>query len=96
MKQIQKSIKRIEEMEREFDLLLAAFSKCPDVLRTDINLKNIVIHLTEYLSNGAWLQDYELNEKGLLPKDMKKGVLSEDGLYNLLCDIKEFSIDIKS
>ncbi|SMC45529.1 transcriptional regulator, Spx/MgsR family [Oscillospiraceae bacterium] len=31
-----------------------------------------------------WKDDFEADEKGLIPKDMKRGVLSEDGLYNLL------------
>ncbi len=31
-----------------------------------------------------WRDDFEADEKGLIPNDMKRGVLSEDGLYNLL------------
>ena len=42
--------------------------------------------LERYQSSGLWLHDYQLDEQGLLPTDLKRGVLSEDGLYNLLCD----------
>ena len=31
-----------------------------------------------------WKDDFEADEQGLIPKDMKRGVLSEDGLYDLL------------
>ena len=45
--------------------------------------------LQTYMESGQWLQDYQADERGELPKDMKRGVLSEDGLYNLLCEIDE-------
>ena len=39
------------------------------------------------LETNAWREDFEADEAGLVPKDLKRGVLSEDGLYNLLGDI---------
>ena len=45
--------------------------------------------LTQYLESGQWLRDYELDEKGKLPCDLKRGILSEDGLYNLIADIEQ-------
>lgn len=39
-----------------------------------------------FLKRGQWLEDYELDSAGLLPKELKRGVLSQDGLYNLLTD----------
>ncbi len=40
--------------------------------------------LSAYYSSDAWKRDYAADEAGLLPKDLKRGVLSEDGIYNLL------------
>ena len=40
--------------------------------------------LVRYYESGQWLRDYELDEQGLLPRDLKRGVLSQDGIYNLL------------
>ena len=40
--------------------------------------------LTEYMESGLWLLDYELDEQGQLPLELKRGVLSQDGLYCLL------------
>ena len=44
--------------------------------------------LTEYVDSGQWLQDYQLDEAGALPRDLKRGVLSQDGLYDLLSEIQ--------
>ena len=43
--------------------------------------------LMEYYDNGQWLLDYECDERGEVPKDLKRGVLSEDGVYNLLLQL---------
>ena len=40
--------------------------------------------LSEYYSSDAWKRDFAADEAGLLPKDLKRGVLSEDGIYALL------------
>ncbi len=43
--------------------------------------------LEEYYEND-WRADFELDEADGLPKDMKRGVLSEDGLYDVLSSLK--------
>ena len=43
--------------------------------------------LEEYYEND-WRSDFELDEAGGLPKDMKRGILSEDGLYDVLSSLK--------
>ena len=39
--------------------------------------------LDDYYTSGQWLDDYEADEHGLLPDDLKRGVLSQDALYDL-------------
>ena len=41
--------------------------------------------LAAYL-DGEWKADYEADEQGHIPRCMKRGVLSQDGLYNLVTD----------
>ena len=36
--------------------------------------------LREYEESGMWLEDYEADERGELPRELKRGVLSQDGL----------------
>ena len=72
-------IRRIEYMESLYDEVRNADRD------TDVSEKVRV--LAEYYESGLWLQDYEADEQGLLPKNLKRGVLSQDGLYNLLSGI---------
>ncbi|MCR5019957.1 MAG: DUF4298 domain-containing protein [Ruminococcus sp.] len=44
--------------------------------------------LSVYYGSDAWKRDYAADEAGLLPKELKRGVLSEDGIYNLLDEQK--------
>ncbi|MBO7631719.1 MAG: DUF4298 domain-containing protein, partial [Lachnospiraceae bacterium] len=43
--------------------------------------------LREYYESPDWRADFEADEAGKFPKDLKRGVLSEDGIYNLLDEL---------
>lgn len=75
------AIDRIAQMELCFDRLLAADSAA---LREDPALGILWAQLCAYYEGGQWLQDYELDEQGLLPPDLKRGVLSQDAVYLFL------------
>ena len=45
--------------------------------------------LRAYQENGLWLADYEVDERGEYPTDLKRGVLSQDSLHDLLCTIDQ-------
>lgn len=45
---------------------------------------NALISLSEYYGSAAWKRDFAADEAGLLPQDLKRGVLSEDGVYDLI------------
>ena len=40
--------------------------------------------LEAYYTSQQWKADYTADEKGLLPTDLKRGVLSQDGVDHLL------------
>ena len=40
--------------------------------------------LSDYYGSSAWKRDFAADEAGLLPKSLKRGVLSEDGIHDLL------------
>ena len=67
-------IERITCMEALFDRALET-KTIPDALR-------------DYYFGGQWLQDYQADERGELPKDLKRGVLSEDGVWNLIAELE--------
>ena len=81
-------IERIEYLEKIFDEVKASFNSDKNFLE-DKKMEVKVSLLTQYLESGQWLRDFELDEKGELPKELKRGILSEDGLYNLICDIEQ-------
>ena len=41
------------------------------------------------MDSGLWLEDYAADERGELPAELKRGVLSQDGLYELLGEIEK-------
>ena len=45
--------------------------------------------LAAYMDSGEWRSDYEADEQGLIPRCMKRSVLSQDGLYNLLQEAQQ-------
>lgn len=67
-------IERVEYYERLFDE--AAASHDPEKLRL----------LDGYYTSGQWQEDYEADERGELPPDLKRGVLSQDAPHDLLSE----------
>ena len=51
--------------------------------------KKALAELEKYYTSDAWKQDFAADEAGLLPKELKRGVLSEDGIYNMLDETDE-------
>ena len=81
---IQEAINRIRRMEACFDRLQSIADEDAETLREDVVSREMLQTLTQYYESGQWLQDYELDEKGLLPQDMKRGILAEDAVYDFL------------
>ena len=65
-------IERVEKYERLFD---------EATVRPDEEKLRL---LDAYYTSGEWREDYEADERGEFPPDMKRGVLSQDALYDLL------------
>jgi len=80
---------RISRMEQYFDTLHQAVQCNKASISNDASLQSMLSELTAYYENGQWLEDYEADERGELPSELKRGVLSQDGVYNLLYDIRQ-------
>ena len=70
-------IERVEKYERLFD----AAKACPDAEKLRL--------LDAYYTSGEWREDYEADERGEFPPGLKRGVLSQDALFDLLEDAKD-------
>lgn len=79
-------ITRIQEMEaiyREASAILPALQAALDAFEL---LCPRLAELEAYYTSPLWRADYAADEAGLLPPDLPRGILSEDGIWNLLAD----------
>lgn len=84
MKTNKELLTRVREMEDRYDEVTRVLAGLDEAISEFKDYKSDLMALREYMESGQWKKDYEADEAGLIPKDMKRGVLSEDGLYDLL------------
>jgi uncharacterized protein len=81
---LMRNIDRIEQMEKRFDRVSAAVRELEAAIDAYESLQEDIRQLSDYLESEDWKADFAADEAGLLPSDLKRGVLSEDGIWNLL------------
>ena len=79
-------IERISLMEDRYDEISRVLAALDEAVDEYEDFKSELDALRDYMDSGQWKDDYEADEAGQIPSDLKRGVLSEDGLYNLLHD----------
>lgn len=72
-------IDRIMQMEQAYDRACTAFVQG----KYDFPEFKALRH---YLDSGEWLEDYEADEAGMIPVELKRGVLAQDALYDLITE----------
>ncbi len=88
-------IARIKRNEKRLDRIAKAVKRLEDALDAYEKLKPEIAELAAYYKGGMWRKDFEDDEAGLIPKDLKRGVLSEDAVYDLLAEVGELSERLK-
>ena len=78
-------------MERRLNRALAAVKRLSSALDKWEAIQDDVVQLDKYYSSDVWRQDFADDEAGLLPEELKRGVLSEDSIWNQLADCKELN-----
>ena len=76
---MKEAIERVCRMERCFDTLQQMAAANPDAID-----QVLLGELRAYYEGGQWLRDYTQDEQGCFPVDLKRGVLSQDGVYDFL------------
>ncbi|MBO4382005.1 MAG: DUF4298 domain-containing protein [Bacteroidales bacterium] len=79
-------IERITHMENLLDKSTEVIARLEQALEDFAALQPDVAELEAYYTSPQWRKDFEADEAGKLPKDLKRGVLSEDGIYDMLTD----------
>ena len=82
-------ITRIRLMEEKLNSALAAVDAMDRALESYEAAQKDIRALEKYLSGRQRRGDLAADEKGLLPSSLARGVLSEDGIYDLLVDNDE-------
>ena len=79
-------LERIGRMEQHLEEASAALTRLAAALDQYETLRPQMQALAHYCDSGDWLRDYDDDCAGKLPPDLKRGVLSQDALYDLLTE----------
>jgi len=72
-------------MEEKADRVRNALDQLKEAVELYKKILPDVKDLERYYES-VWKDDFEDDEKGKFPPELKRGILSEDALYNLLTD----------
>ena len=79
-------IRRIQRMEEMLDRAAPAIAAAREAMEKYREVQAETDELSAYYTGPDWRKDFEADEKGLLPPALKRGVLSEDAVYDLISD----------
>ena len=82
-------------MEELFDRASEAIAELSAALDKYLAVQEAIATLSAYYGSDEWKQDFADDEAGLLPAGLKRGVLSEDGIWNLLAEVRELDNRLK-
>lgn len=77
------SIERVKQNEEYLNEALSAVSALISALGAYASAKPKIEKLRRYY-NTDWLSDVKADSEGLFPPELKRGVLSEDAIFDLL------------
>ena len=84
-------IERIKTMEEHLNKAEAAVKALSDALDLYTEAMESIETIDDYLVSDEWQQDFDDSEAGRQPKDLKCGVLSEDGIWNVVDTSRELN-----
>ncbi len=85
---------RISRMEEYLDDSRRAIDRLAQALEAYHDVQGKIRELAGYYGSEQWRNDFADDEAGKLPPGLKRGVLSEDAVYNLLSDSREVLDDM--
>ena len=85
-------IERIRDMESCLDASEKAIRELSEALSNYEEAQIQYRKLSDYYGSDQWMHDYADDEAGKLPRDLMRGVLSEDGVYDLITENRELLV----
>ena len=77
---------RVKKMESYLDEAGAAIAELAEAMDRYEKTESKYYKLEDYYGRKKWMDDFEADEAGKLPDGLKRGVLSEDAVYDLITD----------
>ena len=87
-------IERIRQMEALLDECSAAVSDFGAALEKYRAAQAKIAALSKYYGSRSWHADRRADERGLLPEDLRRGVLSEDLVYDVITGNRDNALDM--
>lgn len=84
-------IERIKTMEEHLNKATVAVKALNDALDLYTEAQESLEIIDDYLVSDEWEKDFADSEAGRLPSDLKCGVLSEDGIWDVLDTSRELN-----
>ncbi len=84
VKDCETQITRICRMEEILDKSGKAVRDLREALERYVALEEEIRELELYYTGGQWQKDFADDEAGRLPRNIRRGVLSEDAVYDFL------------
>ncbi len=82
-------IERIQKMEEYLNEAEGAVKAFSEAIGRVSAARAGIEELEAYLGSEEWCRDREDDEAGRLPQDLRRGVLSEDGIYNVIMENRQ-------
>ena len=88
-------VERIKTMESKYDNVKPKVEAFKEKLDEMKKIYEDLKVLSDYYSSN-WKSDYEADEEGKIPKDLKRGILGQDTLFDFFTDCSEIGNEMKN
>ncbi len=85
-KELLTQTERIEKMEAVYDKCREAVDKLLTAAEDYAAIKPQLDELARYYESPLWLEDFDADRNGKIPNTIKRGILTEDAIWDLLTD----------
>ncbi len=83
---MENQMERVARMEEIYDRCCGAVEALLLAARQYQEAEASLRELEKYYTGPAWMEDFDAERADFFPKDMKRGILTEDAIYDLLTD----------
>lgn len=86
---MEEQVRRIQKMENSLNEAIAAVGQLDKALTQYEMMLPQLNQLINYYESPLWMEDYQADCEGKLPAQLRRGVLSEDAVYDFLSETRQ-------